>query len=69
ARGYTNIFSVLWLVQTVFMTAGILILTVLCVLAWRRRTWTLAGLWQTLMDKKYDFESRMRYTHDKWEHF
>ncbi|MCR5092469.1 MAG: ABC transporter permease [Lachnospiraceae bacterium] len=69
ARGYTNLFSLLYLLQ-LLLTVPAWCLILLCALKlWKMRTWTLSSLWQMLMDKKYDLESRMHSTHDKWEHF
>ena len=69
ALGWGNVFTILWFIQVVFTIASVLILSVVLILLWRRRTWTFSGLWSTLMDKKYELESRMASTHDKWEHF
>lgn len=69
ARGYTNLFMILWLVQTVFAAAAVVITAVLTVHAFRCRTWTLRGIWQKLMDRKYELESRWRYERDGWKYF
>ncbi|MCR4763224.1 MAG: ABC transporter permease [Lachnospiraceae bacterium] len=69
AIGYANVFSLLYGIQVAFTVFGTAVGAVLIVNAWRKRTWTFAGIWQNLMDRKYDLESRMRYAHDKWEHF
>ena len=62
-------FSLLYGIQVMLTVLGSVVGTALTVYAWRKRTWSFAGIWQNLMDRKYDLESRMRYAHDKWEHF
>ncbi len=69
ALGYGNVFTIMWFFRVLFTTAAIILLCFTAISLWRRRTWTFSGLWNALMDKKYDLESRMARAHDKWEHF
>ncbi len=69
ALGWGNIFTIMWLIQVICTYASILILCVVILLLWRRRTWTVEGIWRDLMDKKYELESRMRNTQKKWKYF
>ena len=69
ALGWANIFTIMWYVQIISTVIAIIILSVFAMILWKHRSWTFSGLWNRLMDKKYEMESRMRNTQKKWKYF
>ena len=69
AIGYGNVFSTMWLIQTILIAAASLIPIVLLIRSFRHRTWSLGGIFRDLSEKKYDLESRMKYGKEKWKDF
>ncbi len=69
ARSHENKQAILMVLYVLFLVMGLLIITVAIVQGYRHKKWTVGGIWQTLKDRKYDMESRMKYQHDKWRYF
>ena len=69
ARGWEDVLAFVILVQgiSIFILLSIVVVTI--VQAYRHKKWTVAGIWKTLMDKKYDMESKIKYHNEKWKYF
>lgn len=60
ARGYTNLFSLLFAAALACLAAGLLIPCILLYRVWRRRTWTVAGEWARFSDWRYEQASKRK---------
>ena len=69
ARGWEDILALILLIKAICITIPVLIITVMIIQAYRHKKWTAGSVWKSLMDRKYDMESRVRYHNDKWKYF
>ena len=60
ARGYEDILALLNFFRTIFVIAAFVLVSVLIVIAYRNKTWTVRGVVNFLADKKYEFESNRK---------
>lgn len=60
ARGYEDIIALLTVFMLLFLLYPMLLLTVLLVILWKRKTWTFKTVWHAVKDKLERFTERMR---------
>lgn len=69
ARGWEDILALILLIKAICIIIPVLIITVMIIQAYRHKKWTAGSVWKSLMDRKYDMESHVRYHNDKWKYF
>lgn len=69
ARAWEDVFCLILIGQFISLLFPAVLLIIAIVSAYKHRTWTLRGIWNTIIDKRDRFMERMRAEKGKWEHF
>ena len=58
ARGYEDILAMLLLIRLICRTIVVVIIVLFIIRSYRNKKWTVRGIFNDLMEKKYDYEVR-----------